>query len=57
MGEPQTGWFIMENPIKHIKMDDLGYLPISGKYVLGNIRIPLFGESGSQLGRLYWGIP
>jgi hypothetical protein len=47
----------MENPIKHIKMDDLGYLPISGKYVLGNIRIPLFGESGSQLGRLYWGIP
>ena len=24
IGVPQNGWFIMENPIKSIKMDDLG---------------------------------
>ena len=28
---PQNGWFIMENPIKHIKIDDLG--------------VPLFSET------------
>ena len=27
MGAPPNGWFIMENPIKITKMDDLGVLP------------------------------
>ena len=27
MGVPQNGWFIRENPIKVIKVDDLGVPP------------------------------
>ena len=27
IGVPKNGWFIMENPIKSIKMDDLGVPP------------------------------
>ena len=30
MGDPQNGLFIMENPIKNIKTDDLGVASISG---------------------------
>ena len=39
---PQNGWFIMENPIKMIKMDDLGaplFLETPIVFLVGNIQI------------------
>jgi len=54
MGEPQNGskWLVYNGKFyvlfKHIKMDDLGYLLISGKYVLG-----IFGEYQNPI---VWGI-